>query len=493
MYQADQIYERVNVWGLKDDDPIITAYADAVAAMQKKSETDPTSWAYQAAIHGTYATPPLPLWNQCRHGSWYFVSWHRMYLYYFERIVRAQVVTNGGPQDWALPYWNYDGGGPENTLPTAFRNPNRQDGSTNPLYVAQRNPGINAGAGLPSSITSPAFALSRPIFTGTAEFGGGITSPLGQFWGQTGRLEQTPHNDVHVAIGGWMGDPDTAAQDPIFWLHHANIDRIWWLWGQQHADPTDPRWTDQSFDFMDVSGPASLTDLEVEDITNLSYTYQETPTTQPPPRPKGRRHVKWPRPWPERHAAPSEPAAEAQEPARQIVGATEAPVRLTGAPATVPVTVDRRTVESLAGPNAAEPEHRVFLDFEDISAEKNPGVVYGAYVNLPENPTEADLASHHVGNVSLFGVERARNPRGDEHAHGLRLSMEITPLLDELAHAGKWEEGERLDVTLRPLTLQMPDATEGIAGTKEGLAEAIANTDHSETPVTIGRVSVHFA
>ena len=33
-------------------------------------------------------------------------------------------------------------------------------------------------------------------------------------------------------IGGLMGDPHTATRDPVFWLHHANIDRIWWLWTQ---------------------------------------------------------------------------------------------------------------------------------------------------------------------------------------------------------------------------------------------------------------------
>jgi len=62
-------YVRANVWQLALDDPIITAYADAVAAMQAKAPTDPTSWAYQAAIHGTLAASPLPQWNQCRHGT----------------------------------------------------------------------------------------------------------------------------------------------------------------------------------------------------------------------------------------------------------------------------------------------------------------------------------------------------------------------------------------------------------------------------------------
>ncbi|KAK0377149.1 hypothetical protein CLIM01_05497 [Colletotrichum limetticola] len=38
------------------------------------------------------------------------------------------------------------------------------------------------------------------------------------------------HNAVHGYIGGYMGDVDIAAFDPIFWLHHANIDRIFAIW-----------------------------------------------------------------------------------------------------------------------------------------------------------------------------------------------------------------------------------------------------------------------
>ncbi len=487
-------FVRVDVWSLAEDAPIVVAYGDAVAAMQAKPETDPTSWAYQAAIHGTYSTPPLPQWNQCRHGTWYFVAWHRMYLYYFERIVRAQVVANGGSDEWALPYWNYDGGGQENTLPLAFRNPTRPDGSPNPLYVDDRNPGINAGAGLPPSITSPAFALSRPQYTGAAELGGGVTSPFGQFWSQTGRLEQTPHNDVHVAVGGWMGDPDTAAQDPIFWLHHANIDRIWWLWAQHHANPTDPAWTSQSFGFVDVGGgPASLTDAGVEDTAGqLDYTYDHARLRFPwPPIRKLRLPVRWPHPWPERRGTPPEPAAAQPEPgARELVGASDDPVQLVGGTERVPVTIDQRVTGSLQGARAAEPQHRAFLDIEDITAERNPGVVYGVYVNLPQEPTEEDIAAHHVGNVSLFGVERARNPRGDENAHGLRVSMEITELLDRLADSGNWRQGDQLDVTFRPFSLQMPA---GGAAADEGLRRAVGDTSHEQNPVTIGRVSVHFA
>jgi tyrosinase len=41
-----------------------------------------------------------------------------------------------------------------------------------------------------------------------------------------------------------MSGFNTAARDPIFWLHHANIDRLWeaWLALEDHANPTGSRW-----------------------------------------------------------------------------------------------------------------------------------------------------------------------------------------------------------------------------------------------------------
>jgi tyrosinase len=488
-----QPFVRVDAWTLPEDDPVLTAYGDAVAAMQAKPKHDPTSWEFQASIHGTLSPSPRAAWNQCRHGTWYFVSWHRMYLYYFERIVRAQVIALGGPHDWALPYWNYDGGGDHNTLPLAFRRRTRHDGSPNPLHVHNRNPGINAGAGLPPAITSPAFALGRPSFTGASEFGGGATSPLGQFWSSTGRLEQTPHNDVHVAVGGLMGDPDTAAQDPIFWLHHANIDRLWWLWQKEHSNPTRAKWTDHAFEFKDVDGSdASLTSADVEKIVHqLRYTYDEAAVqATPSPRKAESLNVQWPAPWPERPDPSSprpEPDPDGPEAIRTLVGGTERPVVLTGDTVRAQVVVDQRATESLlTDTRPTEHQHRAFLDVEDILADHNPGVVYGVYVNLPDNPSEQDLSDHHVGNVALFGVERARNPRGDEHGHGLRVSMEITDLLDRLSSEGQWQDGQQLDVVFRPITMQPPP--EGADTDEQDMA-----TPHPELPVTIGRVSVHFA
>lgn len=168
-----------------------------------------------------------------------------------------------------------------------------------------------------------------------------------------------------------------------------------------------------------------------------------------------------------------------------MVGATDEPVTLVGNAVTVAVPIDERATSALATARLAAPlEHRAFLEIDDIEAERNPGAVYGVYINLPDDPTPQVLAEHHVGNISLFGIERSRNPRGDEHAHGLHLSMEITGVLNRLAADGSWSEGGRVDASFRPVSLLSP---------ADGTADMAIDQSHPDLPVTLGRVSVHYS
>src|SRR5262249_15682315 len=50
------------------------------------------------------------------------------------------------------------------------------------------------------------------------------------------RLEQV-HNNVHRAVGGTMNSSSSPA-DPLFWLHHANIDRLWSIWQAKPGNGT---------------------------------------------------------------------------------------------------------------------------------------------------------------------------------------------------------------------------------------------------------------
>lgn len=291
------------------DPDILTFYGRAIGEMKAtrlsgnaSSIAHPLSWRYQAAIHDynrandPFADPsdlPLPgdsgtFWRQCEHFNWFFLPWHRMYLHFFEMICLSHVVRLGGPTDWALPYWDYSSPG-QNALPPAFRSPT-VGGVTNHLFVAQRDPDCNAGGTAFVAVRPPspqvpndtAGALAETVFEnvgGASGFGGSRTVGTG------GTLEGVPHGSMHNRIAGstgFMRDFTQAPLDPIFWLHHCNIDRLWKVWLRQgggRADPTGP-WLTRSFPFHDASGArADMTVSQVVDTRAepLSYIYDIDP------------------------------------------------------------------------------------------------------------------------------------------------------------------------------------------------------------------------
>lgn len=481
-------FVRRDIWTLLTDDPwdpVTTAYARAVATMQSRPANDPTSWAFQAAIHGSYQTPPPgAAWNACQHANWYFLPWHRMYLYFFERIVRAAV---GGDPDFALPYWNYDQPAPRNTLPKPFRTATLPGGGANPLFLRPpRRPAVIAnGAQLSSLVTSSRAAMALTAFAGPPGPGfGGVRRSPAHFGGTFGAVEQTPHNDIHVQIGGagsgrclggLMIDPNCAALDPIFWLHHANIDRLWnrWLALQGgRRNPTDPAWLNQSFSFYDEDGTlVSMTCAEVVDsAAQLDYTYddegaQERAPMSPTP--------------------PSEP-----EPAGppELVAATDRSVELTGGRVSVVLSVPASTRARVETPALAGAARRaqgaVYLNVEDIEAPANPGVVYGVFLNAPPTASDAERARYHVGNVTLFGIESVNDPdQSHDSVPGFRHTFDITRVVAELSGSGAWDP-DNINVTFEPIT-----PTE--EGARDTASPELAQA--SATPVRIGRVSLFVA
>ena len=330
-------HTRRNVWKLVQPwDDILLWYARAVGELRARPITDPTSWNSLAAFHGfdrdiwtafgyLPAGAPLPptatqdrLWHQCQHQTWYFLSWHRGYLGAFEAIVRSAVVQLGGPADWALPYWNYSAGAQSRQLPAAFSEPTLPNGQDNPLFTERR---YGRGDGIividPRDVMLT--ALNERFYTGTGPNGatglGGLKTEFNHFATRSdgnynGQLEGRPHNVLHVRIGGFtdpddplqlglMTNPDTAALDPIFWLHHANIDRLWKIWlkqtppprapADQFKDPTDTAWLngprDRKFVMPKPDGTEYIfTSHDVTDTTAplLDYIYEEDGRRRPP-------------------------------------------------------------------------------------------------------------------------------------------------------------------------------------------------------------------
>jgi tyrosinase len=293
-------YRRYNVTS-PEGQKMLASYAKGVEAMLKLPADNPQNWFRNAFIH----------LMDCPHGNWWFYVWHRGYLGYLERTIRAL----SGDDNFALPYWDWtqlpqipdgmfdgvltptDKGFEPYTgnlaLFTSFIQPALTN-YWNGLSPAQRgqlntrgykaftdlwndvtgfNPAPAIQAGIsgneafaitcgarylsrdnPKLDAKTAYDVSLPVITSglqptdfyNAAIGLSFTSTKTpshntQPSGSTNFsiLEGLPHNQVHNYTGG-VGPLDPgpygnmtnflSTVDPIFFLHHANMDRLWDVW-----------------------------------------------------------------------------------------------------------------------------------------------------------------------------------------------------------------------------------------------------------------------
>jgi tyrosinase len=232
------------VRGMDLNDPDLAAYSRGVAAMKALPPSDPRNWTRFADIHRTF----------CPHGNWYFLPWHRAYLASLENIIRGLAQK----PDFALPYWDWTS---QRQLPPAFTEGNPR---SNPLNHAR--PGLARANPLPDDMVGPqvmARVLASPDFEAF-----GSVRPRGQNsadaqWqrrvGAKTELEFNPHDGVHGTIGGDMAQVGPASRDPIFYLHHANVDRLWAMWNARgNANSAEAMWRNFAFNrnFINPNGSA---------------------------------------------------------------------------------------------------------------------------------------------------------------------------------------------------------------------------------------------
>ena len=219
---------RKDVYKLAAGDKTLEWYGKAIAEMKKRPIKDPTSWRYQGAIHGysrsedpfAKASDVLPssadrtkFWNVCQHGSWYFLSWHRGYLIYFERICLKAIIAPGRPVGLGAALLELQRHHePERQAdPAAFR-PSTVGGQRRPPVRAGHNGGASGNPPIDPVETS-LNCLTRTKFVGAGSGGSPASAGPDGFHhggGVPGACEQTPHNDIHGAVGGWMGSFNTA-------------------------------------------------------------------------------------------------------------------------------------------------------------------------------------------------------------------------------------------------------------------------------------------
>lgn len=603
-------FTRRNAWnnGGTFNNPDLLWYARGVGVMQSRPLDDPNSWWFFAAIHGQYVSvgapndptnypgwsfiPELPqdkisqipspdirtrYWDQCQHQSWFFPPWHRGYLIALEAQIRAAVKDLGGPEDWALPYWNYfgdDKGQDESRIPPAFAEQNLPDGTPNPLYVRARygpnlqRPGdifvirdTSPDPNAPNGVST--VCQNNTVYSGqddNTEFPGYGGRPTG-FWhtgGLPGNLESNPHNLVHGYVGGlkfltlfsvgleivsdldngqippslgdafeqngipladeasveegpegfeflWilsdgvqafviipneltnmldigslapggrqtglMGDTGTSALDPIFYLHHCNIDRMWAAWN------ANGNTNEKSVFYVDGPAVVAMRDFvmpmpddvewryspkEVNSLDQLTYAFDDLMNGTIAPQPSAGLVQRLMTLGVEPAAANAAQAQGANMGGRgrlELLGSHDGALQITGPDTHATVRIDAdvqsRTFASLASASGANLPDRVYLHLENVR-----GTADATTLSVSVN-------QQYVGIVSLFGLRRASSVDGPHGGAGLNFIFDISQVMDNLFLADT-PDVEALDVSITP---NIP----------------LADLD----PVTVGRVSVY--
>jgi hypothetical protein len=348
----------------------------------------------------TYPATPAGLaakvWDKCEHGTLEFLTWHRMFLFYFEKTLQA----SAGDPSLHLPYWDYTDP-TQIQLPAQFAQPTLPGGKPNPLFDQRRR---SQTVKLDPNTTNVDNLLKKTTFDSFSE-----------------ELEQQPHGSTHCAVGPGcpyplMGDVPVAGTDPIFWLHHANIDRIFECWLKLGgAVPDDLKTLPHSF----LDGTGSLVTKTYATLP-IDYAYDHATNCGRKPT-----HI-----FKARIEGVEQVTSLAQVQGFQIKGLKSA-AKLPKLKA-MPVTQEAVTLSGTE------------LVLSDITVAGPPGVLYNVYLST----TGPNPRKQYVATISFFGMNH----------HGKRRTLNRNIDVTEALTALKGTAKETPDVQVE---FEAADGTQG--------------------------------
>lgn len=397
--------------------PQYTSFLNAVRTMKANTNSSsPSSWEYWTNVHVNY----------CPHGITYFLAWHRGYLYYFEQQLRKV----SGDNTLCVPYWNYY---KYPQIPAEFTDP----ATNNPLYM-------------PRTGTNVYNALTLSPFASTVwNFQRGTTNAFEP------QIEAGPHNPVHNLIGGEMANM-TSPRDPIFYLHHANIDRLCHAWALPDgkgipytSSPYNPS-TDSPYWAGSFTYSSTLTMPRYKTYypgwLNFDYADDTKPTSLPP---SAQANPDSPIKLVQAQVAPvlTRPAtgdfpaaaARAISATRRSLGGV-AGIVLTEAPVSARLPLAGSALQSLqnavsvaVSPTAqrttgALQSVKLVLDsLQLLGAGAKGGYFYNIYINLPPTGDAGNGRRYFLGTVGPFEIV------GASHHGPATLEFPATEVLSQLA------------------------------------------------------------
>jgi tyrosinase len=195
-----------------------------------------------------------------------------------ELKLRDQIRAIAGQQaadDWRLPYWDWAAADTKG-LPAAFTDETYVDNSkTRPNPLLKRPYQLPYAPGDPVTTQKVTYRKTGTL-AALQVLRSQVTTALDEPDFTTfSRAIERPHNGLHVWVNGYMAT-FRSSFDPIFWVHHCNIDRYFWIWREKFGDATVPAsvkaYECQPFRFKNIRAEAFF------DTRAIGYTYAETRT-----------------------------------------------------------------------------------------------------------------------------------------------------------------------------------------------------------------------
>jgi tyrosinase len=298
----------------------------------------------------------------------------------------------------------------------------------------------------------------------------------------TSILDENPHGEVHLRVAsgildGSRGQFDmanfrTSAKDPVFWLHHANVDRLWTIWSKMGGGRTNPSptsaWAEAPFTFDKVQSLQYVAGNLVDSEASMKYKYDdESPvsTTAPPLRP----------PVIASSGAPAGTGGMAPMGAGHKVMSNVEPINLALESGTVSLPIPAAQSNTLGmqvqGQSPAGKITSLVLYIEGIkltSLGEEIGASYKIFLNLPTASDGDAYEAHYLGTINSFGLgvlsghAKEHGSAGDKDK-GITLSYQLLKRLSKLGKKG-WDEKSIYISFVTPVELKVEGPLVEISG-----------------------------
>eukprot|EP01040_Poterioochromonas_malhamensis_P010110 gene10110-10990_t len=206
--------------------PAYRQYLEYYGPVQQKDETADRDWQTTGF---------------CAHDIPTFLAWHRPYMKAFEIALQYHDPRPDPNNPLALHYWEWDSA-QSHALPKIFTDEKIKDFNDNDID----NPLLLGPTGFTSLKNVPYTEREEyegvpDIYLDSGYHAFEVVKDYSKVCTANGNHYnlETPHNQLHNAVGGDMGNVGASAFDPIFWLHHSNVERMHCAWIRKHGIPTE--------------------------------------------------------------------------------------------------------------------------------------------------------------------------------------------------------------------------------------------------------------